>query len=70
MSVKLTQSASSDPPPAELLAVRGEYGRGGIIFCLNGNTTELLFPTMHYSASQPVSQIERFKDPYRRLWVF
>lgn len=42
-------------------------------FCLNGNTTELRLPAMHYSASRPLSQadrkrsqMERFEDAVRQ----
>lgn len=38
-------------------------------FCLNGNTTELLLPTMHYSASRPRSRADRNGVRWRGLKI-
>lgn len=36
-------------------------------FCLNGNTTELRLPAMHYSASRPLSQADRKQSQMERF---
>lgn len=36
-------------------------------FCLNGNTTELRLPAMHYSASRPLSQADRKRSQMERF---